>query len=200
MAAPSALTVIREPVQAAALLHKTRRTLLAQLSEPESAAGLARRLGLPRQRVNYHLRELEREGLIECVEQRRKGNCVERLVRATARAFVISAEALGAMGITAGDAGDRFSAGHLMAAAANAIRDVASLEARARDAGKRLPTLTVDTEIRFATAERRAAFADELTDVVAALAAKYHDERAAGGRRYRLLALAHPVDASRKTR
>ena len=78
MPATPALDVIRRPDSAAALLDPVRQQLLAQLAEPDSAAGLARRLRLPRQRINYHLRALERAGLLELVEERRKGNCIER--------------------------------------------------------------------------------------------------------------------------
>ena len=98
---------------------------LAHLKDPDSASGLARRLRLPRQRVNYHLKVLETAGLVELVEERRKGNCLERVVRATARAFVISPEALGELGPTAETAADRLSGAYLIAAAGRAIRDVA---------------------------------------------------------------------------
>lgn len=193
MSQPLALEVIRRPDPAAALLDPTRQKLLALLAEPDSATGLARRLRLPRQRVNYHLRTLEAAGLVELVEERRKGNCTERIVRATARAFVISPEALGPLGPTPETAGDRLSSAYLIAAAGRAIRDVAVLETRARKAGKRLATLTLEAEVRFASAESRAEFADELARTVARLAAKYHDERAPGGRRFRLVAAVHPV-------
>src|ERR687897_3489675 len=101
MAHPLPLEVVRRPEPAAALLDRTRQKLLAHLAEPDSASGLARRLRLPRQRINYHLRVLESAGLVELVEERRKGNCLERVVRATARSFVISPEALGGLGPTA---------------------------------------------------------------------------------------------------
>ena len=179
--------------QAASMLQRTRRLLLAHLSEPQSAAGLSRKLCLPRQRLNYHLRELEREGLAECVEERRKGNCTERLLRATARSFVLSPEALGSLGSTPETAADRFSASYLIAAASRVIRDLAAMESKARAAGKRLATFTVETEIRFASAQARARFAEELAGAVAALAARYHDERAPGGRVFKVLAAAHPA-------
>ena len=99
-ASPRSVQVIDRPEAAATALRGTRRTLLAALAEPDSAAGLARRLGLPRQRLNYHLRALEKAGLLECVEERRKGNCTERILRATARSFVISPDALGSFGPT----------------------------------------------------------------------------------------------------
>lgn len=193
MASPLPLDVIRSPDAAAALLDPTRQRLLSHLKEPDSASGLARRLRLPRQRINYHLRVLESAGLLEMVEERRKGNCLERVVRATARAFVISPEALGELGPTAETAADRLSGAYLIAAAGRAIRDVATLEDRARKAGKRVATLTLEADVRFANAESRAAFAEELSNALARIAAKYHDDRATGGRRFRLLAAVHPI-------
>jgi DNA-binding transcriptional ArsR family regulator len=187
------IDVITGADQAVVALQRTRRQLLAHLAEPDSAAGLARRLGVPRQRLNYHLRELEREGLVELVEERRKGNCVERIVRATARAFVISPDALGELGATPEEAADRFSSTYLVSAAARAMRDVAALQAGATRAGKRLSTFTLETDVRFATAEARARFAEELANAVAALAARYHDDRNRRGRRFRVLAAIHPV-------
>lgn len=193
MADVAQLEVICGLEQAAALLQRTRRQILENLSEPDSAAGLARKLGVPRQRLNYHLRELEREKLVECVEERRKGNCVERLMRATARSFVISPEAVGALGDTPETARDRFSAGYLVNAVAKTIREVASLDARARREGKRLATLTIETSVRFSSADARAAFSEELAHTVAALVAKYHDEHSEGGRSFRLMTTIHPA-------
>jgi DNA-binding transcriptional ArsR family regulator len=193
MAQPLPLHVVRNPQSAAALLDPARQKLLAHLKEPDSATGLARRLRLPRQRINYHLRVLESAGLVELVEERRRGNCLERMVRATARAFIISPEALGVLGVAPEAAGDRLSSAYLMATAGRAIRDVASLETRARKQGKRIATLTLEAEVRFASAASRAAFAEELTEAVARITAKYHDERTPGGRRFRLLAAVHPT-------
>jgi DNA-binding transcriptional ArsR family regulator len=188
-----ALQVIRQSHSAAAVLDPVRQQLLAQLAEPDSAAGLARRLGLPRQRINYHLRALETAGLVELVAERRKGNCFERVVRATARSFVISPEALGVVGANPEAGADRLSSAYLLASAGRIIREVGALEAQARAEDKRLATLTLDADVRFANPEKRAQFARELTDAVARLAAKYHDERAPGGRRFRLLAAVHPA-------
>jgi DNA-binding transcriptional ArsR family regulator len=148
---------------------------------------------LPRQRVNYHLRELERHGLVELVEERRKGNCLERLVRATARYYLISPEALGRLGSDPAAMQDRFSAAYLVGVAARAIRELAVLRLRADRARKRLATLTVEAQVRFASAEDRHAFAEELATAVARLAAKYHNEKAEGGRSYRFFLGAYPA-------
>jgi predicted transcriptional regulator len=188
-----ALEVVRAPETASVMLQRTRRLVLSHLGEPLSAAGLGRKLGLPRQRLNYHLRELEREGLVECVEERRKGNCTERLMRATARSYVISPEALGAPGQPAPEAADRFSARYLVSTAARTIRELAELEERAQAQGKRLATLALETEVRFPTAEARARFAEDLAAAVSALVARYHDGRAPGGRAFRLALAVHPV-------
>ncbi|MBI1789124.1 MAG: helix-turn-helix transcriptional regulator, partial [Acidobacteria bacterium] len=139
----AAVEVIRGLESAAALLDPTRLQMLNLLAEADSASGLARRLKQPRQRVNYHLRELEKQGLVELVEERRKGNCIERVVRATARRYLISPEVLGKLGADPAEARDNFSASYLVAVAARAIREIAVLRIRAERAKQRLATLTV---------------------------------------------------------
>jgi hypothetical protein len=93
---------------------------------------------------------------------------------------------------------DKFSATYQVAVAARTIREVAELAERARDAGKRLTTLTLDTEVRFATPGEREAFANELVEAVTRLAAKYHHGEAAGGRTFRVFVGAHPAMAAAK--
>lgn len=194
------LELIHDPSRAAVLLDPLRLRLVEQLqAEPDSASGLARRLKLPRQKLNYHLRELEKEGFVELVEERRKGNCIERVVRATARAYVIDPNIMGALGIDPAQFQDRFSSTYLVAVAAKAIRDVASLRQRAEKAGKRLATFTLQTELRFASAADRAAFVEELTAEVARLAAKYHDEQATGGRKFQFVIGAYPAVKAAQT-
>jgi DNA-binding transcriptional ArsR family regulator len=191
----AAIQVIQSGSTAATLFSPARRQILEHLAEPDSAAGVARRLGLPRQQVGYHLRKLESAGLVELVEERRKGNCFERVVRAAARSYVISPEALGPLGSTPEQQADRFSLGYLVALAVRAIRDLASLGGRAEKAGKRVSTLGLEVGVRFASPTARAEFAGELAHEVARLAAKYHDESAPGGRRFRLFCGVYPAIA-----
>jgi DNA-binding transcriptional ArsR family regulator len=193
--AAAALQVIQDASTAVLLLDPARLRLLSELGTPDSAAGLARRVGLPRQQVGYHLREMEKGGLIELVEERRKGNCMERIVRASARSYLVSPEALGRLGGDPATVRDRLSVSYLIAVAARAIKELAALAAGAALAGKRLTTLTLDTEICFASAAARSAFAEELANAMAALAAKYHDAQAPGSRRYRCIAAAYPFPA-----
>jgi DNA-binding transcriptional ArsR family regulator len=160
------LLMIRDRGRAAALLQPQRLRLLEGLGEPDSAAGLARRLGWPRQQVNYHLRELERAGLVELVEERRRGNCVERVMAAAARRFVISPEVLGELGAQVAHAGDHFSPDCLVAVAARTICELGELRACADESGERLATMTLESEIRFASVDDRNAFAKELSGIV----------------------------------
>ena len=68
-----------------------------------------------------------------------------------------------------------------------------ALLTRSAEIEKRLPTLSVDTVIRFRSAADRAEFTQELTRAITHLAVKYHDEQAPGGRPHRLVAMAYPM-------
>jgi DNA-binding transcriptional ArsR family regulator len=193
------VAVIEDPAAAEAALDPARERLLARLAEPRSAAMLAAEAGLPRQQVNYHLRALERHGLVELVAERRKGNMTERLLQATAESFVISPAALAAVAPDPARAPDRLSARWLLALAAQLVRDVGSLITASAKAGKRLATFGMDGEVRFATAADRAAFTQEMTEAVTMLVAKYHDEHAAGGRAHRLIIALHPAVTAART-
>jgi DNA-binding transcriptional ArsR family regulator len=186
------LAVIEDPAAAEASLDPIRTRLLAELVEPASATAVASRLGLPRQRVNYHLRTLEEHGLVELVEERRKGNMVERVLQATAVSYVISPAALAALQPDPARSADRLSARWLIALAARLVREVGQLLAGAAKARKRLATFGMDGEIRFASAADRAAFAHELAAAVTRLIGKYHDESAKGGRNHRVIVAVHP--------
>lgn len=193
MAALPQLEIVRDPARAAAMMQPVRLRILHELREPQSASSIGRQIDLPRQQVNYHLRELEKEGFLSFVEERRKGNCLERIVQATAQSYLISPEALGELGATPEVQRDRFSAAYLVSAAARIIRDLAVLGLRARKAGKRLSTLTVETEVRFRNAADRHAFSEELTTALARLTARYHDSASPEGRTFRFIVGAYPA-------
>ena len=186
------VAVIEDPAAAEVSLDPIRVRLLAALAEPGSATTLAGRVGLPRQKVNYHLRALEKHGLVELVEERRKGNVTERVLQATASSYVISPVAMAAVAPDPDRSADRLSARWLLALAARLVKDVGSLITGADKARKRVATFAVEGEIRFASAQERAAFAEELATAVTGLIGKYHDESAAGGRKHRLVVAIHP--------
>lgn len=187
------VAVLEDPATAMVALDPRRSALLAALAqEPSSAAALAARLGLPRQQVGYHLTALEDAGLVVEVERRKHGGLTERVLAANAAAYVVSPSALGAAAVDPGRLPDRLSASYLVALAARAVREVGAQLHGAARAGRRLPTLTIDTDVRLASAEDRSRFAADLADAVAAVAARYHDESSPRGRWYRVVLMSHP--------
>ena len=185
--------VISDPATAEVALEPMRSRLLAELSEPASAAALAARVGVSRQKVNYHLNKLESCGLVEPAGERQWGGLTERLLVSSARSFVVSPEALGSAGADPGRSADRLAASYLIALGARIVHEVGGLWRRAREADKHLATMAIDTQVRFATPADRSAFTRELTQAATDLASRYHDEEADGGRDYRLVAVVHPT-------
>lgn len=184
--------VLADPAAAAVALEPARCRLLAELAQPASAAGLAQRLGIARQKVNYHLRALEAHGLVREASTRRWGGIVERRLVATAASYVVCPTALGPVAVDPGRSADRLSASYLLALAARVVREVGGLLRKALATDQRLATLSIDTAITFRSAEERAAFSQDLATGIAALAARYHDPSAPGGRPHRVVVLAHP--------
>jgi DNA-binding transcriptional ArsR family regulator len=191
------VAVIEDAAAAEASLDPMRTRLLAELAEPSSATALGHRLGLPRQKVNYHLRTLEQHGLIELAEERRKGNVVERVMRATALSYVISPAALAALRPEPRRSPDRLSAAWLLSLAGRLVEDVGALITGAARENRPLATFALDGEVRFASAADRAAFAEELSSAALALVSKYHQDDTHRGRTFRLVVAVHPSTTSR---
>ncbi|WP_222709232.1 helix-turn-helix domain-containing protein [Nonomuraea sp. C10] len=194
--AATEMSLMDEPERLRVALTPIRRQLLARLREPASAVQLAAELDMPRQRVGYHLKVLEQEELVELVEERRRRGCVERVMRATAKAFLVDPGVLGSPAepseVDAGFAriADRHAAEHLVEVAAGTVRDVTRMAAEADRQGVRLLTFTLEAEVRFAEPGDVHRFTDELAEAVSRVAARYDT---AGGRPYRLTAGGHPT-------
>jgi DNA-binding transcriptional ArsR family regulator len=185
------VSVIDDPAVAEVSLDPLRARLLAALVEPGSASSLAPVVGVSRQKVNYHLRALERVGLVELVEERRKGNMTERIVQATAAAYVISPRAMPGIAPDPDRAPDRLAAHWLLALGSRTVGEVGELMARSERAGQPIATFAVDAEIDFATAADRASFAAELHSAIDELVAKYQAD-GSGGRSHRLVLGLYP--------
>lgn len=190
---PLDVEVVTDAAQAAVLLAPVRRDILDRLREPDSAAGLARRMGQPRQRLNHHLRALEDAGLVRFTEERRRGNCLERRFQATARSYLISPEALGVLAPEDRPTRERFSWARLVTLAGRMLRDLATLRRRADAAGKHLATLSLETRVRLASPNKLAEMTEALTAAVAELTARFHDGDAPAGRDYELIVGAYPT-------
>src|ERR1700686_2724885 len=135
------IQVIDDPAAATAALEPMRGRLLSELIVPASAATLATRVGLTRQKVNYYLHALEAHGLVRLAEERKWGGLTERLLVATAASYVVSPSALGPVAADPNREIDRLSASYLIALGARVVREVGDLVRRQENTGKRLGTL-----------------------------------------------------------
>jgi len=189
------LDVIDDPRAVITALDPVRTEILRRLVEPGSATTVAHDLGLSRQKANYHLRALEAHGLVELVEERPRRGLTERVVQASARAYVVAPGIVDEQAVDPSTI-DRLSSRYLIALAARVVDEVVELARRAGRADKTLPTLAIDVDIRFASAADRAEFTSELAEAVRDLASRYHDEAAPRGRWHRLLVFAHPRPTS----
>jgi DNA-binding transcriptional ArsR family regulator len=194
----STVRVVDDPRHAALLAAPVRQRILTALAEPGSASSVAKSLGLARQLVAYHVRQLEAAGYVALVREEQRRGCTERILRRTAQYLVASHEVFGGEGIDLRKIKDKFSSGYLIALAARMAKDVSEAQAAADRAGRPLATLSAEVEVRLRSPQDRQAFADELLESIARLVEKYHDADAVDGRSYRLMVGAHPIRNPRR--
>ncbi len=161
--------VVRDAEALQALGHPIRVRALEALREPASAAEVARRIRQPRQKVNYHLKQLEQAGLVERAGERRVGNFVETLYRSAASSFVVSPEVTWADPRRARVLQAQISLGELVRLGERLQADAVALLDRAAFEGATIASASVGTEIRFATEADRAAFLSEYLSAVGRL-------------------------------
>jgi DNA-binding transcriptional ArsR family regulator len=182
----SGLRVIRDVRTAATLLHPMRIRILEHLREADSASGVSRRLNIPRQKVNYHLRQLEARGLLELVGERRVGNCTERLLRAASDGLVLSPRLLGRASADTGPAPEA-GAERLLVAAARIQREVGGAEGQKPSDDAH----AVELDVALAGPDAARSFAAELGTLARRLAARYAP-RPDAAPTHRLLLAVHP--------
>ena len=187
------LDIIDDPARARTALQPIRLRLLHLLERPQSAPQVAKAMGMPRQRVLYHLRTLEAQQLIEAHDHGSVGRRIDRSYVRTATSYAIAPKTLGGVAVDTRTVADAFSSAYLSAVAGRALNDLAALGRAAAARGKRVPTITLETEVRFATPEDQRRFADELTSALTTLAARYHHPDARNGRTFRVFACGYPA-------
>lgn len=180
--------VLSDPAAVEAALDPARAAILEALAEPGSAATVAAAVGSTRQKVNYHLKSLEAHGLVELAEERAWGGITERVLRRSARRLVVAPDVVQKDVADPNQVADQLSAAYLVAVNARTVSEVGAITDRLGE-GSRLPTLTIDTVVGFASPEDRAAFAADLQAAIAQLAARYHHD---DGRPHRLTVSSYP--------
>lgn len=194
MTSPAPVALVADAPRAGLLLKPLRLKILAEAREPASAATIADRLGLPRQKVNYHVRQLARGGFLKRAGRLRKRGLVEQRYVVTAKAFLLGPGVLGPMSadVAAADDTDKTTAAYLMVLGARMQREAGGAWRQAQAAGARLPVLSLDAEVSFPNTEARARFARALTDAVTRLVAEHASPRGAA-HPYRLVLGCYPI-------
>lgn len=185
----SSVRVLDDPQALQVLGHPLRVQILEALREPGSAAGVARTIGQARQKVNYHLKELETGGLIERVGERRVGNFVESLYRAVARSFLVSPEVAWSDPRRLETLRQQHSLRTLVLLGERLQSDAAILVDRAAFEGEEIASASVMAEARFGSEGEREAFLNEYLKQTAELLDKYGKKE---GAPYRVLLAAYP--------
>ena len=180
---------LRKPDQLHVLAHPIRLRILEMLREPLSAAALARSLADARQKVNYHLKELERAGLVRRVGERRAGNFLESLYQAVARTFVVSSRVAWGSPRRLKAFGAQLSLRTLVTLGESLQRDAAVLLDRAAFDGEEISSASVEGEVHFADKDDRAAFMKEYLAAVGPLLKRYGARK---GARYRAVFAVYP--------
>jgi DNA-binding transcriptional ArsR family regulator len=176
-----------------ALSHPTRVAILESLREPGSAAEVARTLGQPRQRVNYHLKELEKAGLVRRTGTRTKRNLVEVLYRSVARSFVVSPKVAWSHPDRVAALRRQHSLEALVDLGERLQRDAAALLDRAAFEGEDIPSAAATAEVGFADEDARAAFMDDYLRSTKELLDRHGAGK--GGQRFRAILAVYPEGA-----
>lgn len=177
---------------AAHLLDPMRARVLALAREPRSASQIAESLGMPRQRVNYHVKLLRTAGLLIEAGRREKRNLTEVLYRASAATYLVDPAALGALAPSVAKVPDKASADYLLAFAARLQADVTRAAPRADEESRRIHGVALDAEVRLASGTERDAFARELQAAVSSVVSRHDSAR---GKPWRVVVAAHPDGA-----
>lgn len=195
------LDTIADPRRAAALFRPLRLSVLRLAREPISASEIGARLGLPRQRINYHVRELARAGFLRRAGRRRRGNMIEQQYVASARAWGLSPELLGGLGADWRSIEDTASAAYLFALTAQMQSDLARAMRAPAAPGASAATVSLKSQFRFESPARREQFERALRQAVIEVIARHTapnlrpDGRPATGRPFRLVLGLYPYAA-----
>ncbi len=144
-------------------LDPLRRRLIELLDEPASATVLAGRLGLPRQRVNYHLRQLEAAGLVELDSPRPRRGVTERLYRRVADVLLVAPDIVD----DRLDRRDRVGVAGVLGAAVSVLDHGSTVAAEAAATGRRVAAATVDTTIHLEDPAAMRRLLDDLAELLA---------------------------------
>lgn len=162
---------IEEMEQAIALLKPIRVEILKQMEEPTTCPELADFFEESPQKIYYHIKALEKVGLVEKTDEKRVRGVVEGYYQAKARSYWLAPQLIGKIG---GEklAQDQMSLRVLLDLAEEVHEDIGKLGHQS-EIGKPVPSLSLSAHIYLPDATRRSEFLAELQSTFQQLARKY---------------------------
>src|SRR4051794_11167559 len=114
--------------QAEALLRPKRVEVLRSFAEPRTCTQVGAELGESAQAVYYHVKRLQKPGLLELVDERRVRGIVEGIYQAVARSYWVAPELVGRLGPERSPA-DHLGLGYLLSLSESMQAELAGLAA-----------------------------------------------------------------------
>lgn len=175
--------------QAAHLMKPARLEVLRQTARPVTCTEVGERVGQSAQAVYYHMKALERAGLVKRVAERRVRAISEGIYQASARSYWISPKLVGHLG---GDREQRDarSLGFLISLAEEIQDDVGRLATRSGP----VASLGLAAEIELPDAADRSRFLEEVHEIFEALSRKYGATGQERGATYKLALACYPQE------
>jgi hypothetical protein len=183
--------------QAATLLTPFRIDLLKHLVEPHTCPELAVAFEMSVQKIYYHVKALEKAGLIDKVEENRVRGIAEGVYQAKARAYWLAPKLVGQIGGKS-TAQDQTSLRFLLTLAEEIHDDIGHLGQQS-ESGVNVPSLGLSAHIYLPDSERRAAFLNDVQSVFQELARKYgipgdESDKELVGKAFRLILACYPFE------
>lgn len=157
--------------QAAVLLKPLRIAMLRQMDGPRTCPELAEELGETPQKIYYHVKTMQRAGLVERSGERLVNGIAEGFYRARAQSYWFSPGLVRSLGGTDA-ARDQTSLRTLASHAEEMLEDVGRL-AEQSVSGQHVPSLSLSVEIELPNIGRRSEFLEELRTTFEELARRY---------------------------
>ena len=162
---------IEEVEQAVSLLKPIRIEILRQMEQPCTCPELADYFDESSQKIYYHVKALEKSGLVEKVEEKRVRGVVEGYYQAKARSYWLAPSLVGKVG-TETLSRDQKNLQVLLSLAEEVHDDLGKLANQAQS-GDDVPSLSLSAHIYLPDGDRRSEFLEEVALLFQSLARKY---------------------------
>lgn len=179
--------------QAAVMMKPLRIAMLRELGETRTCQQLAATFDLTPQKVYYHVKTMEKAGLVTREGERLVNGIAEGFYRARARSYWFSPSLVRQLGGRR-SVQDQGSLGILAGHAEEMLEDVAHLAGRAAT-GEHIPSLSLGVEVELPDGDRRSEFLEELRTTFEDLARRYgvqHSDVAHGKNTFRFTLACYP--------